>query len=442
MRKDAKRKVFYMLSAFKNFGVTFLIAAIIFGVIAYFAVGFVLNTVDSIMENEKGELESIIQNPDDGEGESESDGELVDPPEEEIVGESFNFLVITTDYRPDIYDDYKPSKSEIDKGNWDEADYEDTAGFLTHELRRKSASSIVLVRIDKENKQYIYSYISPKIRVYTSSGYRTLAEVWEYYGKQTLAEYVNALTGIKPKYTLLVNGYNLDELSSLLGNTTTSVSRDIYFDGMYYSMQYETSNVVVLPDGEEKITHIPNTYTLSKGDIAVNSDSIYTILSVKEHSVSDLKSKEAYTVDLLKKYLTVLGAMEEEDRKIMLAKLITRQADWGNIEGLGDTVIIDKPTESETEGETAETKPSDPTHPWSTPLGEPEDAIIETNYTMNAFDDITDLISAIDTFESVVVTYPCSYVAATAESDDYFEADYENALNLYAKYKVIPEANK
>ena len=96
MRKDAKRKDFYMLSAFKNFGVTFLIAAIIFGVIAYFAVGFVLNTVDSIMESEQGELESIIQNPETGEGDGESDGELVDPPEDEIVGDSFNFLVITT----------------------------------------------------------------------------------------------------------------------------------------------------------------------------------------------------------------------------------------------------------------------------------------------------------------------------------------------------------
>ena len=300
MRKDAKRKDFYMLSAFKNFGVTFLIAAIIFGVIAYFAVGFVLNTVDSIMENEKGELDSIIQNPETGEGDGESDGELVDPPEDEIVGESFNFLVITTDYRPDIYSDYKPSQSEIDKGNWDEAEYEDTAGFLTQKYRTKSASSIVLVRVDKENKQYIFSYISPKIRVYTSSGYRTLAEVYEYYGKQTLAEYVNALTGISPKYTLLVNGYNLDEVVSILGETTASIQRDIYYDGMYYSMQYETTNIIVNTDGEEKINHIPNTFTIAKGTVPVNAENIYTILSVKEHSIVDITAKSAYTTDLLK----------------------------------------------------------------------------------------------------------------------------------------------
>ncbi len=441
MRKDAKRKDFYMLSAFKNFGVTFLIAAIIFGVIAYFAVGFVLNTVDSIMENEKGELDSIIQNPEDVEGDGESDGELVDPPEDEIVGDSFNFLVITTDYRPDIYSDYKPSKSEVDKGNWDEAEYEDTAGFLTQKYRTKSASSIILVRVDKENKQYIFSYISPKIRVYTSSGYRTLAEVYEYYGKQTLAEYVNALTGISPKYTLLVNGYNLDEVVSILGETTASIQRDIYYDGMYYSMQYETTNIIINPDGEEKINHIPNTFTIAKGTVPVNAENIYTILSVKEHSIVDITAKSAYTTDLLKTYLSVLGAMEEEDQKIALAKLITKQSDWANIEGLSDTVIIEDPTEEETEAETEENKDPNSKVPWSTPLGEPEDAIIETNYTMNEFDNITDLISAIDEFTSIAIVYPCSYVAATAESDDYFEADYENALQLYAQYKVIPEAN-
>ncbi len=441
MRKDAKRKDFYMLSAFKNFGETFLIAAIIFGVIAYFAVGFVLNTVDSIMENEKGELESIIQHPEDGEGDGESEGELVDPPEDEIVGESFNFLVITTDYRPDIYSDYKPSKSEIDKGNWDEAEYEDTAGFLTQKYRTKSASSIVLVRVDKENKQYIFSYISPKIRVYTSSGYRTLAEVYEYYGKQTLAEYVNALTGIKPKYTLLVNGYNLDEVVSILGETTASIQRDIYFDGMYYSMQYETTDIVVDSEGEERIDHIPNTFTIAKGTVPVNAENIYTILSVKEHSIVDITAKGAYTTDLLKTYLSVLGAMDEEDQKIVLAKLITKQSDWVNIEGLGDTVIIENPTEEEAEAETEENKDPNSKVPWSTPIGEPEDAIIETNYTMNEFDNITELISAIDDFTSIAITYPCSYVAATAESDDYFEADYENALQLYAKYKEIPGAN-
>ncbi len=434
---NAKRKGFCMLSAFKNFGVTFLIAAIIFGVVAYFAVGFVLNTVDSIMEDEKDELDSIIQQPDDAD--ETADPELVDPNDKEPEGESFDFLVITTDYRPDIYDDYLPSLDDINKENWNEVEYEETAGFLAEKYRRKSASSIIFVRVDKENHRYIYSYISTQIRVYTSSGYRTLAEVYEYYGKQALADHVNSLTGLKPEYTVLINGYNLDELAELLGNVTTTVDRDIYSDGMYYSMQYETTHITTTSGGDEKIEHIPNTFVMAKGEVTTNAEILYGLLSVKEHSLSDLKAKESYCIDILMKYLGSLGAMEKDDQKILLAKLITKRSDWGNIEGLGETVVVEPDTSAETNPETETDDVADTGAPWNTLLGEPEDAIIETNYTMNDFDDITELLSAISDFESITVTYPCTYVAETAESSDYFSASYESALDLYAPYKVIPE---
>ncbi len=426
-----------MLSAFKNFGVTFLIAAIIFGVVAYFAVGFVLDTVDSIMEDEKNKLDNIIQHPDGAE--ETDDPELVDPNDKELEGESFNFLVITTDYRPDIYDDYLPLLDDINMEDWNEVEYEETAGFLAEKYRRKSASSIVFVRVDKENQRYIYSYISPQIRVYTSSGYRTLAEVYEYYGKQVLADHVNSLTGLTPDYTVLIDGYNLDELTELLGNVTTTVSRDIYSDGMYYSMQYETTHTSLTSGGDERIEHIPNTFVMQKGDITTDADILYSLLSVKEHSISDLKAKEAYCLDILMKYLGSVGAMEEKDQKILLAKLITKQSDWGNIEGLGETVVIEPETSAETERETAAVDDSDTGAPWNTLRGEPEDAIISTNYTMNDFDGITELLAAISDFESVILTYPCTYVAETAESSDYFSANYESALALYAPYKVIPE---
>ena len=49
-----------MLSALKNFGVTFLISALLFGVIAYFATLFVSSTVNSILDDESSELNDII----------------------------------------------------------------------------------------------------------------------------------------------------------------------------------------------------------------------------------------------------------------------------------------------------------------------------------------------------------------------------------------------
>ena len=49
-----------MLSALKNFGVTFLISALLFGVIAYFATLFVSSTVNSILDDESNELNDIM----------------------------------------------------------------------------------------------------------------------------------------------------------------------------------------------------------------------------------------------------------------------------------------------------------------------------------------------------------------------------------------------
>ena len=69
-----------MLSALKNFGVTFLISALLFGVIAYFATLFVSNTVNSILDDEKNELDEIISA--EGRGDALLKGRVPDQPED------------------------------------------------------------------------------------------------------------------------------------------------------------------------------------------------------------------------------------------------------------------------------------------------------------------------------------------------------------------------
>ena len=49
-----------MLSALKNFAVTFVIAAVVFGTIGYFATRFVTATVSDILDSEKTELDNIL----------------------------------------------------------------------------------------------------------------------------------------------------------------------------------------------------------------------------------------------------------------------------------------------------------------------------------------------------------------------------------------------
>ncbi|MBQ8332450.1 MAG: hypothetical protein IJX93_01595, partial [Clostridia bacterium] len=132
-----------MLSALKNFGVTFLISAALFGIIAYFATGFVTSTVSSILDEEDSQLDDIIQNDPNG-GETGNDSAGVPGNEEEVPeGESFNFLIITTDYRPDLYNDYQPTLDLMSQHNWYATPPEDTMGSLSTDFREAEASSIV-----------------------------------------------------------------------------------------------------------------------------------------------------------------------------------------------------------------------------------------------------------------------------------------------------------
>lgn len=433
-----------MLSALKNFGVTFLIAAILFGIIAYFATGFVTSTVKDILEEEQTELDEIIQSEGEvspntpstevAEGEGEEDDKI---PE----GESFNFIVFTTDYRPDLYNDYSPALSTMYNTDWYSVPAEETAGLLSGDYRTTNLSTILLVRIDKEKRQVMYSYITPEARVYTPSGYHTLSEVYTLYGKNTVTEHINAMTGLRFRYSLLMNGYNLDEFIELTGTQTVHSARDIYHDGTYPTMEYETTAERIGEDGNPWTEHIPNTWLQSAGDVTLNRDNLYNMLSVDERSMADINAKSAYVIDIMQKYLANIAAMEDEDRKILLAKLIMREDDWKFIEGLE---IPEEETETQPVWEEpAEEEPAevpeeefDPASRWKEELFEPDTPILDTNYTMNDYDAVKEMLAAVAYFEPVIVTYPITYKAAVEEEPAYFAADTSAGLELYLPFRI------
>jgi len=448
-----------MLSALKNFGVTFLIAAILFGIIAYFATGFVTGTVKNILEEEQSELDEIIHN----EAEAEKNPvtpDVGEPGEDEKIpeGESFNFIIYSTDYRPDLYDNYSPALSTMYNTDWYSVPADETAGILSGDYRSANLTSIMIVRIDKERRQVIYSYITPEMRVYTPSGYRTLSEVYSLYGKPTVTEYVNSLTGLRFRYTVMLNGYNIDELVGLAGGVTVRSVRDIYHDGMYPTMEYETTIEHIGSDGNPWIEHIPNTWLQGSGEITLNGDNFYNMLSVNERSAADLNAKSAYTIEMIQGYLGKIAEMEDDARKIFLAQLITREADWKNIEGLyppeeetaeeevpeaevseTEAPETEAPVEEvpeETEPEETEPEEFDPASRWKTELFEPDNPIIDTDYTMNDYDMVSEMLSAVAYFEPVIITYPCTFKAAKEDEEAHFAADTKAGIELYSGYRV------
>ncbi len=132
-----------MLSNVRNFFLTFVISLIIFGIIAFFVVGLVL---DSINVSVSGVDTSPIVHGSDNYIES-----TIPDKQAELDGISFNMLFLGLDYAPALfYDEYNPkTASELVKYNTDKTAGE---GVNDGEYRRVSADTILLVCVSKENK--------------------------------------------------------------------------------------------------------------------------------------------------------------------------------------------------------------------------------------------------------------------------------------------------
>jgi len=474
-----------MLSALKNFGVTFLIAAMLFGILAYFATGFVTSTMNSIMTAEEDELSEIMQNESNQtliNAETEST-ESQSPSAEKIPeGESFNFLIITTDYRPDLYNDYQPTLEKMyNTTDWYSVSASDTRGCLSGDYRPLNVVSIVLVGVNKEAGQYTYTYFSPETQVYTSSGHHKLSDVYNFYGKQTIAEHIHAMTGLPIRYTLLLNAYNYDELIALCGTPVIQLSKDIYQTAdMTYTTQVETTVEHIGDDGYPWTEHIPNVLTLAAGEIELTEEAFHILNSIPVSSSEDNAFKESWTIAAAQAYLQAFGT--REDIKPLLTQLITNESEWSNIEGLvlpetsetvpnpddpaspeeevtpeteaepdipveedvynpwedtGGDSSLGSFDEAEDSAETPETeKPEEEINRiWLSEPAEPEGPIIETDYTMNDFDNIYELLGAVAYYKSTIVSYPGKYIAAVDEDSAYFDPDLQKGLKTFQQYR-------
>ncbi len=478
-----------MLSAFKNFGVTFLIAAILFGFLAYAALGFVTGTMSNIMSEEESELSEIMQNPGAQtpiDADTDPSGNTPPPPptDEGKVpqGESFSFLVLTTDYRPDLYENYQPTLEHMNAAaDWYSVSASDTRGCLSADYRNVRASSLLLVRADKEAREYTYTYFSPETQVYTPSGYLTLGDVYTHYGTARVAEHIHAMTGVTVDYTLLLNAYNLDELTELCGTPTVPVTISLYQDAAgNVTAQAETVIEHIGADGYPWTETVANALVLSAGEVALDAATFDLLNAFREQSAADVAAKEAWTVEIAKAYIHSLITLDYAQMKILLTQLITAPSAWTSIEGvqLPEEIVPEDGAEPSADPETPET-PAEPEAPadeyepynpwedtgtdhepsaeasgeagedgaepaeteetidriWLIGLTEPDRPIFETTFTMASFDAVYEVLCAAEYFESVKVPYPADYVAATEDKDAYVDPDLNKGLKEFLQYR-------
>ena len=373
-----------MLSAFKNFFVTFLIAALVFGSVAYFATRFLTDTITGIFDAEENELDQIL-NPTTDSG-AVTSAPVTEPPvkpdtpnpEDVIQGESFKMLFIVTDYQPDIFNDYLPSDDQLAAMQNDPSV---TTGVLGTAYRRPRACAVLLLRADKERSEFTFTAFPSAMRVSTSSGEQSMADLYNLYGRDFIVSEVASLTGLEIDYDLLLNITELSDIVTELGGIPMYFSKELYYNGRI--------STTVKPSDEDK-DFLPLLYGIGKNN--VDGPGAVALLMNEDYSTG-VAERCVTLVTFFTELLNKLTAMSEADLTAFYDNLC-------------------------------------------------EDALIDTTFTVKELVSHADLIYAYtrEDFKKTTLSYPGRFVAATETSEAYFEPNTKEGLALFKKYRPLPSS--
>lgn len=254
-----------MLAAVRNFVVVFTVAVLIFGTIAFFITGFIAENIIGIADS-----------PEETDGATDTDNE-VNPSETgdniyvpdtnpiinypDLQGESFNVLLIGTDYRPDYFNDY----IEDLKGSYYS---EVTTGMLNAKLRTKNADLIMLISITEETRTITFTSIPGETRVSVNGEYRLLSTCYDKYGAETIVDYVNYLTAVEIDYYICANVTNAGKILNLIDGVTLNIPTDIY--NPYYKLGKDPD----MPGDYDLETKI----MIKKGEAYIDASNIFALL--------------------------------------------------------------------------------------------------------------------------------------------------------------------
>lgn len=368
-----------MLSAFKNFFVTFLIAAIVFGGAAYFATHFLTDTITGIFDAEASELDSlrtqepnqeqtpVTQPPDTG----------TDPVTDEVEGTSFNMLFIVTDYQPDIFSDYLPAGDALNA-------LENATGtnILGADYRRPRACAVLLFRADKERHEFTITSFASATRLETASGAQSMADLYNLYGTDYILSTVSSLTGLTIDHYLLVNVTELYDIVNDLGGVSMYILSDIYYNGMI---------ATTTRPSDEEIYALPRLYTIGK--TTVDGAGTIALMMLEEYNTG-VSVRNTLVTDFFRALMTKLVAKSEAE-----------------LSAFYDSIC--------------------------------ESSLVETTFSPKDMVAQIELIRSFgqDGFTTTVLTYPGRFVAATETEDAYFEPDITAGRALYTPYRPYDPAN-
>jgi len=236
----------FLLSAFKNFLITFGISVVVFGLIAYFTVSYAV----SAMTETPGEAAQ----PDDPQ-DTDISFETTAPPDigddlPETKGQSFNVLLIGTDLQEGRFDDYDPNLWlwELEKYEMLEVSdetLESQSGLFRY--RTAEADSMVVMRVDKEKREFTFTYIPGNMIVLAEGGEIEIGTLYSSKGVDILRQKVEAVTGLRIDYHVCVSVEELEAVVNEIGIVDFNVPCSMEYVDEFQDL------VIDLPKGNTRL---------------------------------------------------------------------------------------------------------------------------------------------------------------------------------------------
>jgi len=212
------------MSAIKNFIITFCISVLIFGLLAYFILNVADETIFAPDDAAPGADDTAVDtvgtpgnDKQVGAIETDAEGNLIFY---EINSESFTVLLLGTDYQPDILYDYDLSiLNEREKKN-----------AFPYRERIVSADAIMLIRVDRENKEFVICSIPGNTRVMSDGVAQPLGSLYHTKGIDYMVDKVTAMTGLNIDYYAAMSLSDFGAIIDSVGGITYDVPCKMYYE--------------------------------------------------------------------------------------------------------------------------------------------------------------------------------------------------------------------
>ncbi len=265
-----------MLDAVRNFVVVFVVAAIIFGTAAVFITGLIADNLSAMSDTET-EYDSDTGVSDNYDDASNSGGSTE---YEDLEGDSFNILLIGTDYRPDDFNDY------IEDLSGSKLSASSAIGYLTKSLRTKNADLMMLICINEKTRVVTFTCIPYNTRVSVNGTYYLLGTLYDKYGAETIVDYVNYLTAVEIDYYICANVTDAGSLIDIIDGVEITIPRNIL--NPYYSKTAarEAEDTDIEYDETTSALNEVTYVAIEAGTATINSSNIYALLHYDTESGS------------------------------------------------------------------------------------------------------------------------------------------------------------